>query len=493
MDPEPRRLAAAGVVVLAVAGLREAAFPVLAGGAAFLFGGGVDGDALWRTLGFAVLATVAAVGGGIVTWRTTTYRIASGELRHRRGLLSVKETAVPLARVQSVDTAQGVLQRALGVVALQVQTAGGSSGGEVVLPAITPAAARELREAVAAGGAGAAAVPGAGDADAGDAAPAGPRRRLTGRELAVAALTAGQIGVILPVFAALSQVLDDLFLDEDAVLRDARFLLPDTPGEVGLVLLVALVLAWMLSALGTVIAFGGFTVTRDGERLRISRGLLQRREATVPVPRVQAVRFVEGLPRRPFGLGALRVEIAGYATEAAAAQTLYPLVARRDVAALLQELLPELATTPESAARPPARALPRYVGPPALLGLAAGLAVALLVPGAGPWPVLLALPLALAGWLRYRGAGWRLGGGFVVLRAQLLARTTVAAPVARLQEHAVRQTPLQRRAALADLALAVGAGTRARIRHLEAATAWELWERLRREPAAGGRSTSPPG
>jgi len=478
MSSEPRRLAPAGIVVLAVAGLRESAFPLTLVAAAFLLGGGVDEEALRRTLGFALLAAVVAVANGIVTWRTTTYGVAGGELRHRRGLLSVKETAVPLARVQSVDTTQGVLQRALGVVALQVQTAGGGSG-EVKLPAITPAAARELREAVAAGGAGAAAAPGAGHAGAGEDARTGPRRRITARELAVTALTAGQIGVILPVLAALSQLLDDLVLDEDAALRDARFLIPDTLEEAALALLVLLVLAWALSALGAVVAFAGFTVSRDGDRLRISRGLLQRREATVPVPRIQAVRFVEGLPRRPFGLGTLRVEVAGYATEAAAAQTLYPLVARREVVALLEELLPELATSPEGLAPAPARALPRYVAPPALLGLGVGLAAALLVPGAGPWPLLLALPLALLGWARHRGAGWRLGDGFVVLRGQLVARTTVAAPVHRLQEHAVRQTPLQRRARLADLALAVGAGTRARVRHLEAETAWELWERLR--------------
>ena len=76
-----------------------------------------------------------------------------------------------------------------------------------------------------------------------------------------------------------------------------------------------LVLAWLLSTLGAVVAFAGFTVTRDGDRLRIRRGLFARREATVPVPRVRAVRVVEGIFRRPFGLAALRVEVTGYAEE----------------------------------------------------------------------------------------------------------------------------------------------------------------------------------
>ena len=50
----------------------------------------------------------------------------------------------------------------------------------------------------------------------------------------------------------------------------------------------------------------------------------------------------------------------------------------------------------------------------------------------------------------------------------------------RLQEHSTAQNPFQRRAGLADLAVAVGKGGRARVRHLEAPVAAELWERLRR-------------
>ena len=66
------------------------------------------------------------------------------------------------------------------------------------------------------------------------------------------------------------------------------------------------------------------------------------------------------------------------------------------------------------------------------------------------------------------------------MRSRVLARTTLLAPAARLQQHATAQNPFQRRAGLADLAVAVGKGGRARVRHLEAPVAADLWERLRR-------------
>ena len=131
-----------------------------------------------------------------------------------------------------------------------------------------------------------------------------------------------------------------------------------------------LVAAWLLSTLGAIVTFGGFTVTRDGDRLRIRRGLVSRNEATVPVGRVRAVRVVEGLLRRPFGLASLTVEVTGYAEEASAARTLFPLVRVRDVPAFLAEFLPELADDVAGLERPPARAARRYVLVPALVGAA---------------------------------------------------------------------------------------------------------------------------
>ena len=165
--------------------------------------------------------------------------------------------------------------------------------------------------------------------------------------------------MLLPVVAAASQVADDLL-----GFRDAQRLLPDTVGEAALLAGVVLAAAWVLSFLGTIVAFAGFTAVRDGERLRIRRGVLERREASMPVARVHAVRIVESPLRQPLGLAQLRIETAGYAREAATAQTLLPLVRRREVRAVLRELLPELAAAFDELDPLPRRALRRYVLPP---------------------------------------------------------------------------------------------------------------------------------
>jgi putative membrane protein len=62
----------------------------------------------------------------------------------------------------------------------------------------------------------------------------------------------------------------------------------------------------------------------------------------------------------------------------------------------------------------------------------------------------------------------------------MLARTTVLGPARYREWHELSQHPLQRRSRLADVVVAFGKQTGARIRHLEAATATSLYERLSR-------------
>jgi putative membrane protein len=470
MNSEPYRLHPAAIGVLALKALRDAAVPIAFLLFASIAGRGLDTAALVRSATYLVIGVAIAALTGFVRWRTTSYAVDERGVHFQTGIINTKATTVPLSRIQGLDTVSGPVQRLFGVVALHVQSAGGGKKGEIVLEAVGPAAVERIRETVRAG-----------RPDAAEAAAtrAVTERRLGRRELVIAALTAGQLGVILPVLAAGGQLLSNAFSNEREI-EGATRLLPDTPGGWELALAALLLVAWLLSAVGSIVSFAGFAVSREGERLHIRRGLLQRSDAVVPIRRIHAVRVVEGVLRRPFGLATLRLEVAGYAEEAAAARTLFPLLRRGEVAIFLAELLPELADEPDGLAAPPDRAARRYVLPPAVVGAIAGGAACLIFPSVAPWPLLAAPLLALNGWWSFKAAGWRLQDGRLALRSRRLARTTLLTPAARLQEHAIAQNPFQRRAGLADLAVAVGKGGHARVRHLEAPVAADLWERLRR-------------
>ncbi|MDA0141499.1 PH domain-containing protein [Solirubrobacter deserti] len=441
----------AALVVYSAAALRQGLFPLLIIVVMPLLGGEFEARELVRAAAFAGAGLVIAGVSGYVRWSTTRWWIDEAAVHHHTGLLRRSETKVPLERIEGLDVHQGPLQRAFGVFAVDVQTGAGKKGGEVALPALAPEAVEDLRAARLG------AVPVAAVEETGRS------RRLTGRELAITALTAGQLGVLVPVVAALGQVVGQVGESEQ---EDAVRFLPQSVTAAVLVVVGLLALAWLLSIAGSVIAFGGFTLVRDQERLRVRRGLISRNEATVPVGRVRAVRVVEGLLRRPFGLCALTVEVTGYADEASAARTLFPVLRVRDVRAFLDEFLPEFADE-LVVERPPRRALRRYVLVPALVALALTIGGWLLL---GPWSVI-ALVVSLYGWARWRDAGWHVADGRLAVRSLLIARTTVLAPARLRESHTVSQNPFQRRAQLATLAVAFGKSTTARIRHLEATDA----------------------
>jgi putative membrane protein len=478
----PRRLHPAGIAVLGVGSLRDLALPLGIAFATTLFGGG-GGQPVSRAVVYAAIGAVVAVIAGYVRWTTTRWSVGDGTIRLRTGVLSEKETDIPLGRVQAIDTVHGPLQRLFGVRGVQVQTAGGGREGEITLPAVSPGDVELLRAALSRRGAPAAVA---------ERAPLA-ERRLGGRRLLVAALTAGQVGVLLPLLAAVPQLAEEVWgNDLESAGREGMRIVPESMLEWILAGAGLLALAWLFSTAGAVLAFAGFTIARDEDRLRVRRGLLARREATVPVARVQAVRVVEGVLRRPFGLATVRAEVAGYAKEAAAAQTLFPLLRRSEVQPFLAELLPELADTIDGLQGAPRRALRRYVLPPTALWLAVGGVACVIVPGAAPWPLLAALPAAALGAARWRAAGWRIEDRRVAVRFRRLARTTVLAPAARLQQHGVRQTVLQRRARLADVDVRIGAGTRGLVRHLDARVAGSVFDALRSERIVSAARTPEP-
>jgi putative membrane protein len=462
----PRRLHVAAIVVDAVRSTLQ-----LVGGAlviAIVRGGTPGVAAATAVAGIAISSVISWV-----TWRHKAYWLDDIALHYRSGVFTPDEKVVPRARVQGVDTVTGPIQRLFGVVELRVQVPGASDADEIVLSAVTHEEAARLRRAL------------------GQPEPAEPdaRVQLGRRGLLLTALTSPQISVAVSAVAGIYA----LFQNVVDVERDGEGLLSrlDSPQAIALAVAVVLGAAYVLSFLAAIVVFAGFEVERDAQVLRIRRGLLERRAQSIPLERVDGVVIVEGLARGPLGLAALRLETAAHGGEKAIARTLLPLVRRAEAEEVIARLLPGLAIEPGELARPPRRALRRFVLPQAIAGAALGAAPVVLWTSAA-WPALpvLALLGAALGLRDYRGAGVRVAGTVVVVREVRIARRTLLARRHRLQAHALVRTRLQERAALADLRVVVGSGGSGRARHLEAVAADAAFTALRR--GAGARVGSTP-
>ena len=271
------RLHPAAIAVYAADALRQGAVPLLVLLGISVFGGGFDAEAALRGAMFALAGTAVATLAGWFRWSTTRYSLADQTIRLREGLLSVKEVEIPFARVQAVDVLQGPTQRLFGVHRVDVQTGGGGEGGEIVLSAVDDAEVERIRALL-------------GRPAAAEDAPAAPSGACPGARSRWRRRPRGSSACSCRSPRRVAQMSQQLFDDPIEGERTIVGALPD--GTLGWVLVAAgiIVLAWLLGALGTVVAFGGFAVRREGDDLRIRRGLIQRRQVTVRVARVRAVR-----------------------------------------------------------------------------------------------------------------------------------------------------------------------------------------------------------
>jgi putative membrane protein len=411
----------------------------------------------------------------VVHYFTFTYRIENGELITKHGLLGRMERKIPLTRVQDIRLEQRLIHRVLGVVDLQVETAGGK-GAEASLSVLSQAEAERLRAAMFAQAGRPA--PEAGIA-ATEARPvAQVLRRLSVKELIQAGLTANYIASALLILLVLWQQLDEIL--PRSVYERLTLMLGNSIAQWaeqgggiswaavlgGGILLVGCGL--IFSVVGSVVLFYGFTLSRSGEDLHRSYGLFTRRASSLPRKRIQVLKIEESWLRRVFKFATLRADSAGSVAGGGDQKTggrdvLLPIIPRQELPALLPEFFPDLPPSPPPEERDGARGLDlpetpanpwRQVSRRAIRrGTVKGAIVLLALTGAaclllgvpkGLWPLVLAPLVYYLNVLSYRYLGYRPEAGYFWTRHGWLSRYTSIVPVRNTQAVMLHQTPLDR-------------------------------------------------
>ena len=99
---------------------------------AALLGIGMAGDALpgpWRGIALAAALIGLVAGTAVVPelrWRRWRWEVREHEIDLQRGILVVRRTLIPMARVQHVETERGLIGQALGLSTVEIHTAAGS-------------------------------------------------------------------------------------------------------------------------------------------------------------------------------------------------------------------------------------------------------------------------------------------------------------------------------------------------------------------------------
>ena len=281
---------------------------------------------------------------GILRWLRYTYRVEEGELRIESGLFVKKKRYIPFERIQSLDFSEGVLQRPFGLVKVKVETASSSSSeAEVVLTAIKKSEALAIQELLTS------------NKHSEKLEGLQPKQpvdeviyKMTPTQLLILlASTSGGAGVVISGAFAFFLQFDEL-IPYDLVVKEFKGLVANGVMFVSLVIFLVLLLAWVVSVVGTMIKYADFTVKKVEDDLIISRGLLEKRQLTVPLSRVQGIMIKENIIRQPFGLCSVFLESASGSLEKndSSKALILPIIKKKEVALILSRYFEDYLFTP---------------------------------------------------------------------------------------------------------------------------------------------------
>ncbi|WP_179107297.1 PH domain-containing protein [Sediminibacillus massiliensis] len=385
----------------------------------------------WFEVLYIVLFLVITITYSFLSWYRFTYRVEDDELKIEYGIIVRKKRYISKNRIQSIDLTAGIIHRIFGLVRVEVQTAGSDNAAEAGLKAVTRQNGELLRETLK--NRQEPVLPEEDQPDDEKVPVAGPTRKIDLSRLLIAATTSGGVGVFLSLFALggsqLNQVIpDDFFMDiyNWAVHLSIYFL-------VSIIFFVFVVL-WLMAIAGTILKYSYFTIQKNSEEVYITRGLLEKKQLTVPLKRIQGIRIQENVLRQPFGYAAVYAEVAGGSADKDEefSTVLFPLLKQEEIAVFISQFVPDYSMDVEWNPLPK-RSARRFIIRAVLPVLIVVSPLVYFFPFYS-WVLLFVLLAAgLLGYFRYKDAGYIKKADQLAFRYRNISRETIYTKRKRIQ------------------------------------------------------------
>lgn len=424
------------------------------------------------------LAVIAAAAGAIIlintfwaylVWKNYSYMVEGQSLKLSHGVIRKKDRKIPLKRIQNVDIQRNIVQRALNIAEVSLETAGGNKT-EASLKYLDLEDARKLRDSVR--------QEESKEEETGTEEE--PIYEISDRELLILSATSVD-GRVLAAIAAVFGIAPTLI---GGVMDEANLGL--TAGSVLLFTGLAGV-TWISSAVSTFLRYWGFKLHDREDSLEYERGLLNRAEGNIPLNKIQKLSMEENVLQRIAGYATLKIDTAGYSPSQSmekGSEAAVPLAKNMNLMELAQDIgevqKPEWKNISSRARR-------RYVFRYMIASVLGSTAVYLVFNSlalAGAVLLLLTPVSAVAGHLKWSNRGYQVGENHAVTVNGFWNRKLNFIPYFRVQNLIETRTVLQRKWGLSNIDIdTAGTGNllnRTVIQDMDAAEAGQIKKEIYR-------------
>ncbi|WP_053217412.1 PH domain-containing protein [Virgibacillus senegalensis] len=440
MISEMKRMHPAAIIFNFISLLKDVLIPMVIGSFALIRN--IDAASwIWALVGLALLLVM--IGSGFLSWYRFTYRVEEEELRIESGILIRKKRYISRSRIQSIDLTAGVIHRIFGLVKVEVQTAGSDHAAEAGLKAVSRHDGELLREALKGV-----------KADYGDDQQENSdeesitKRTIKFPRLLLAATTSGGIGIFLSLFAIFGSQVNQL-IPEDFIMELYNWAIHLSIVIMLIFLLLICLGLWLMAIAGTILRYSFFTIRKYGNDLFITRGLLEKKQVTIPLNRIQGIRIQENVFRQPLGYAAVYAEVAGGGLDKndGFSIALFPLLKRSEIPAFIQEYVPGFQLDNHWNVLPK-RSLHRFILRSTVPVVVAAVPLVYFFPFYSWMALAVAAAFAGLGYLRYKDAGYQIRGKQLSFRSRTLSRETIMVDKKRIQSLSASDHWFQRRKSL---------------------------------------------
>ncbi|KKI92209.1 hypothetical protein WQ54_10315 [Bacillus sp. SA1-12] len=445
---EPKRIHPVGMLLSFIKIIKSYIIPVIV----FFFFGNNEGFNVYISIGGVCLFIIIIVTS-ILDWWKFTYWLEDGDLRIEHGIFIKKKRYIPIERIQSINISAGIVQQLFRLVKVQIETAGGGMEAEAVLTAIKKQEADRIQQSISdykQDGLRLVEVQN-------EEQPELPVFKMRPRDLFVAASTSSGIGVIISAIVAFVSQFDDFIPFEEIIDRFEFLTKASFALYAGLVFIV-LFIAWLLSIIGVLLKYAYFTVLKADDEIKISRGIFEKQQVSIPITRIQAIRIVQNPLRQLLGYATVYIESAGGSSRDEGASTiLFPVVPKKEVTVLLEQFLP-LFKKSDDLNRLPKRSRKRYMARRAIPTAIICIPITYFFVPWGAFSFIL-IPLFIYwGYCSYRDAGWNITGNQIQLSFRFVSKTTVLIHRNRLQTIKSKTSYFQKRKLLQSFEASIKSG-----------------------------------
>lgn len=392
---------------------------------------------------------------GIIKWWTFRYWFVDNEIRVEYGLFIKKKRYIPYERIQSLNYKESIFHRVFGLVQVMVETAGNKMGkAEAELTAISREAAAMIENETRKVKTGTVIEKNMVNVQATNII-----HKMSQKDLVVLATTSNSVGVVLAgIVAAISQFAE--FIPYEWIYKEIAHLLRFGLLLVAVLVVFALILAWLFSVIITFINYYNFVVTVENNRLAITRGLLEKKRITIPLNRVQAIKIIENPFRQMFGLATVVVESAGggFSGEKDKRIVLFPLISKKEMILPLQQLFPDYDFTIIEMIQPPKKAQPFFYRVDFLWVIPIICLLTYFFFPYGLLSLLVILPVISLGIWQYKTARFKIIGDQITIMYRSFSRITFFAQKHRIQVAQRSQSFFQKKKGVASAKVIVMSG-----------------------------------